>query len=282
VAFLIVANPGAGSGDEVAERTQNELDDARILWLEEDVELKAQIADALERRDVVVACGGDGTVNAVAQHLAGADGFMGVVPGGTLNHFARDLGVRELDVALETLRSGSERHVDIARVNDRVALNTVAIGLYPELVQERDARESSLGRALATAVGATHALRISVPLVGTITADGDSRRLDARAVFIGVNRFSTRLGSLDRRERLDEGVLDLRLLLTRDGLRDRSVAAWRSVRSRPSRALQRDATEVMIALSNGPRQFTIDGEECPDTEEIRVVIEPLALRVLGP
>jgi diacylglycerol kinase family enzyme len=282
VAFLIVANPGAGSGDEVAERTQKELGDARILWLGEDVELKAQIADALERRDVVVACGGDGTVNAVAQHLAGADGVMGVVPGGTLNHFARDLGVRRLDVALETLRSGRERAVDVARAGDHVAVNTIAIGIYPELVQERDARETRLGRALATAVGATRALRVSDPLRGTITADGDPRTLDARAVFIGVNRFSTRPGSLGRRERLDEGVLDLRLLPTRDGLRDRSVAAWRSVRNRPSRAVQRDATDVTIALVNGPRPFAIDGEDLPATEDLRVVIEPGALRVLGP
>jgi hypothetical protein len=101
-------------------------------------------------------------------------------------------------------------------------------------------------------------------------------------VFIGVNRFSTRPGSLGRRERLDEGVLDLRLLPTRDGLRDRSVAAWRSVRNRPSRAVQRDATDVTIALVNGPRPFAIDGEDLPATEDLRVVIEPGALRVLGP
>ena len=282
MAFLIVANPGAGSGDDTAERTQKDLDDARILWLEEDVDLGAEIKGALARRDVVVACGGDGTVNAVAQHVAGTDGVMGVIPGGTLNHFARDLGVRELDVALETLKSGSERRVDVARINDRVALNTIAIGIYPELVQERDARESYLGRALATAVGVTRALRISEPLRGTITADGDPRGLDARAVFVGVNRFSTGIGSLGSRERLDEGVLDLRLLLTRDGLRARSVAAWRSVRNRPSRALQHDAAELTIKLTNGARPFAIDGEECPDTDELHVKIEPGALRVLAP
>ena len=69
---------------------------------------------------------------------------------------------------------------------------------------------------------------------------------------------------------------------TRDGFRDRSLAAWRSVRNRPSRALQRDATEVGIALVNGPRPFAIDGEDLPDTEDLRVVIEPGALRVLAP
>jgi undecaprenyl-diphosphatase len=280
--FLVVANPGAGRGGEAAERTRREIDDARLLLLEPGIDLGAEIDDALAKEHVVVACGGDGTVNSVAQHLAGAVGVMGVVPGGTLNHFARDLGVRQLDVALETLRSGRERAVDVARAGDHVAVNTIVIGIYPELVQERDSRESRLGRGLATAVGATRALRVSDPLRGTITADGDARTLDARAVFIGVNRFSTRLGSHRGRERLDEGVLDLRLLLTRDGLRDRSLAAWRSVRNRPSPALQRDATEVTIALVNGPRPFATDGEDLPATEDLRVVIEPGALRVLGP
>src|SRR2546423_4518658 len=111
--FLVVANPVAGRGGEAIERARREIEDARLLLLGPGVDLRSEIHEALAKERVVVACGGDGTVNAVAQHLAGADGVMAVVPGGTLNHFARDLGMRRLDISFETLRSGRERRVDV-------------------------------------------------------------------------------------------------------------------------------------------------------------------------
>src|SRR6266496_3487397 len=78
----------------------------------------------------LVAAGGDGTVNAVVQHLV-ARGTLAVLPGGTLNHFARDLGVRNPERALEALERGEPRPVDLGRVDGKVFVNGVGLGLYP-------------------------------------------------------------------------------------------------------------------------------------------------------
>jgi YegS/Rv2252/BmrU family lipid kinase len=86
-----------------------------------------------------VAAGGDGTVHYVMQALVNNDAELGVIPLGTYNHFARDLGIpldwrQALDVAL----SGERAQIDTARINDRFFVNNVSIGLYPELVARRE------------------------------------------------------------------------------------------------------------------------------------------------
>jgi diacylglycerol kinase family enzyme len=87
---------------------------------------------------VVVAGGGDGTVNAVAGVLAGTEKPLGVLPLGTLNHFAKDLGIpHEVERAVQLLGTGAPRRVDVAEVNGRVFVNNSSIGVYPLAVRER-------------------------------------------------------------------------------------------------------------------------------------------------
>jgi len=94
---------------------------------------------------VVVAAGGDGTVSAVAQALVGTPVALGVLPFGTLNHFAQAVGVsRHLPSAVGQLAISPVRCVDVGAVNDRFFVNNASIGLYPELVRLRAQRGATL------------------------------------------------------------------------------------------------------------------------------------------
>jgi diacylglycerol kinase family enzyme len=234
---------------------------------------------------VVVAAGGDGTVNAVAQHVVGK-GTLGVLPGGTLNHFARDLGVEDLETALEALAAGHTRPIDVGMLNgERYFLNNVGIGLYPEIVYHRERAEARAGKWLAAAGAALRVLRDSAPVGGTIAADDDARTLFAWMVFVGNNRFGTTPGRIGRRERLDEGILDVGLFLAGPRGARRSSVAWRVLRSRPwqtsSRVIRHQARRVTVRIHGGPRPISWDGEAGNAGRAMEVEIVPRALRVVA-
>src|SRR5207249_4336821 len=87
---------------------------------------------------IVVAGGGDGTMNAVASAIFGTDKTMGVLPMGTLNHFARDLGIPlALDRAIAVIAEGESAQIDVAEVNGNIFINNSSIGLYSALVRYR-------------------------------------------------------------------------------------------------------------------------------------------------
>ena len=95
-----------------------------------------------ENRHPVVAGGGDGTVSAVAGVLAGTDAAIGVLPMGTLNHFAKDVGIpRHLEVAVRNIFTGQVTNVDVGEVNGRVFVNNSGIGFYPHFVRQREEQE---------------------------------------------------------------------------------------------------------------------------------------------
>jgi len=101
--------------------------------------------------DVLIAAGGDGTVSTVAAAAARAGKTFGVIPCGTLNHFARDAGIPlELDAAVDVLAAGYTRMLDTGVVNDRIFINNASLGAYPRMVWERNrARRRGLPRPLA-------------------------------------------------------------------------------------------------------------------------------------
>jgi undecaprenyl-diphosphatase len=280
----LVVNPTSGTagGEDLGAVATRELGDVRSVTLEPDLDLGSVIDRAVGEDRVVVACGGDGTVSAVAQHLAGTDGVMGVLPGGTLNHFARDLGVLDPKVALEVLATGAVSAVDVGRAGDRVFVNNLGLGLYPELVRERESREGVVGKVPAMAMAAVHVLRDFDPLGVRMTVDGDAREFEAAAIFVGNNRISQEPTSFGQRARLDEGVLDIRVLRGRRG--------WRSGLAAGRRALTRSAGPVVgvrgmrveIELLGNPRPMAVDGEQGWERDRFEIQVEAGALRVLRP
>jgi undecaprenyl-diphosphatase len=285
-AALLVVNPGSGAGEgrELPVRVREVVPDIRVLELGDGVDLGAEIGAALSEDRAVIAAGGDGTISAVAQHLV-EKGLLAVLPTGTLNHFARDLGLRDLDDAVEALGSGRELQIDLGRVGERYFVNNAGLGLYPELIYEREQEEDGIGKWVAAGKAAARMMRRADPLAGTIVADGDARALLAWMVFVGNNRFETTPGRIGQRERMDEGVLDLGLFLAgRRGAR-RSQVAWRMLRSLPwqtsRRVVHRVAERVEVQIRGRPRLVSFDGEAGEEAERLDATIHPRSLRVLA-
>src|SRR4029079_14151203 len=107
-----------------------------------------------ERGDeLLVVGGGDGTISAAASALVGTDTRLGILPLGTLNHFARDLGIpTDLDEAAQLIARGHVRRVDVGEMNGRIFINNSAIGLYPLMVVDRDLQRRRLGRSKRVAM----------------------------------------------------------------------------------------------------------------------------------
>ena len=184
--------------------------DITVAPTPDDVGRLAQAA-AAEDYDLVVAGGGDGTVNLVASALVGTGKQMGVLPLGTLNHFARDLNIPlDFDPAVENLLSGSPLDVDVGEVNGRIFVNNSSLGLYPTIVHEREKRQRlGSGKWPAFVWAAILALR-RYPFVSVlVSVDGKDFTTRTPFVFIGNNEYVMELFNIGRRERLDAGELSL-------------------------------------------------------------------------
>ena len=158
----------------------------------------------------IVACGGDGTVNAVASALIGQDTPLGVLPLGTLNHFAKDLKLPlEVNEAVAVIANGSTMAVDAAEVNGRVFVNNSSLGLYPHMVRGRE-QEQRLGRGKWTGLfWATMAVMRRLPVLTISIKSEDGTKLVRRTplLFIGNNAYQMHGFEIGSRESLTDGKL---------------------------------------------------------------------------
>jgi len=160
--------------------------------------------------DMVIAGGGDGTVSAVAGALAGSDATLGVLPLGTFNHFARDLGIPgELNAAAAALAASTPRSIDLAEVNGHRFLNSSAIGYYSQVARERAEprvrnRLSKIAVTLAAAVRLVGKYRLSEV---SLEADGRTIACTTPFVFISNNPGVMHFFRFGARDRLDTGQL---------------------------------------------------------------------------
>jgi diacylglycerol kinase family enzyme len=222
----IVNREGGSADDKVAERIAQLFAEHGVeaeLRLVQPADLDAVCAEAAEAHgfDAVVAAGGDGTVGTAAGILAGTGRPLGILPLGTLNHFARDAGIPlDLERAVAVIAAGQTRPVDVGEVNGRIFINNSAIGLYPRIVRERERQQRRLGRSkrLAMLVASLRALwRFSRRRL-TIRVPGGLAPIETPLLFVGNNRYQTSLLTLGRREALDRGELCLYAPLARTPL----------------------------------------------------------------
>ena len=183
-----------------------------VVRLGKGVDCHAIIRDQMSMgRKLFVAAGGDGTITNVIQPLVTTEAVLGVLPLGTFNHFARDLGI-PLDwrEALEVVLSGTTRQVDTGRVNERYFINNLSIGLYPELVSRREEHGRDYPKWKARIYGAISTLR-KYPYV-TLAIETDYLREIIRThVFVVSNNSYdlSRLGVEAPRNTLEEGRLSV-------------------------------------------------------------------------
>lgn len=213
---VAVINPASGPSNRPAltQILATKLPDAQIVELGEDSNIVEVMRAAAARAEVLAVGGGDGTVNCAAVMAMEAGIPLLVLPGGTFNHFAGDLGLRVpepgdlADAMIEAVRAGTAVQVDVGVVNDRIFLNTASIGSYPAFVRYRERWEDRLGKPIAAVIATWLVMRREEAL--EVTIDGRPRKV--AMVFVGSGRYQP-AGYLPRgRNRLDDGLLDVRLI----------------------------------------------------------------------
>ena len=145
---------------------------------------------ARSRYDVVIAGGGDGTINAVAGEIVGTGKRLGVLPLGTFNYFAREMGIPDdVEEAFRTCFEGETRSVSVGEVNGRIFLNNASIGLYPVIlaVREQSYRRWGRSRLVAYWAALTALLRSHLNMELTITADGKRHTIHTPLLFVARN-----------------------------------------------------------------------------------------------
>lgn len=203
------------------------LPDARIHVLADGEDVSAVVREALAaepRPTILGVCGGDGTAATVAQVARDTSMPLLVVPGGTFNHFARTAGVETIEDAVAALAAGQGLLVDVGELQlgtgeTETVLNAASVGIYPDFVAEREEREGVLGKWVAGIVSAIRVLRRAEPV--DLVLDG--RPIRAWSLFVGINRNHAIIPAPLQRRRLDDGLLDIRILHARS--RAHAVAA---------------------------------------------------------
>lgn len=158
--------------------------------------------------DVVAAAGGDGTQSAVAGAMAGTDAVMAVLPGGTFNYFARDLGVGEtLDQALETLQAAQPAAIDVGQIHDLVFLNNVSLGAYPHILKTRESIYRRWGRSRIAAYWSVMVAlrRLRRPMQLTAIVEGEARDFTTALVFVARSAYQLDAFGLDGADAIRAG-----------------------------------------------------------------------------
>jgi diacylglycerol kinase family enzyme len=235
----------------------------------------------------IVAGGGDGTVRTVAQELAGSPIALGILPLGTLNHFARDLGL-PLDIpgAVSIIAGGVIAATDAAEVNGRIFVNNSSIGLYPTMVRARERllRHGRLRKWLAMAFALLKILRRPVARRLTIEAADFVTPYRTPFAFIGNNVYDMTLPGLGRRATLSGGELCLFVAKPRGPLGLVGMLV-RAALGRLDQAGDFERHRVQtVTIHSKHRRLTIalDGELCRLRTPLRYHARPAALRVLVP
>lgn len=289
----VILNPGAGvrnvaREEEIRAAFAAHGVSAEIKSAGADGDLTALVrACAAGRCPVVVVGGGDGSLHAAAGVLAGTDTALGILPFGTLNHFARDLAVPlGVEDAVAVIIAGVTRSVDVGEANGQIFINNASLGLYPSVVRRREEIRQRLGRgkwsayviALWRALLHYRLLRVRVRVM-----DHDYVRRTP-FVFIGNNAYMMDGLNIGARAALDAGALSL-YMARREGPFSLLLLALRALSGRLRQAKDFEeftATAVRIETRRSRELVGLDGEVVTMKTAICCRVRPLALRVVVP
>jgi diacylglycerol kinase family enzyme len=278
---IILVNPDAGPDPPDVTQLAGHFPGHEVVECEPG-ELSERLEAAVERGvDFVAVAGGDGTVRCAAEALAGTDVPLLPIPAGTRNHFARELGIEDLDAAGRVAAGAAAvRRVDLAEVNGHRFVNNSSVGIYPRIVVTREAHGGQWPKGLATVAAAWEQLRHGRRF--RVTVDGRTYR--AWMVFVGNGPYGRGLLRLNSREALDENTLDFRLARA-----DSPFARLRVVLAlifggldRSPLLVRRRCRDVELAVDRRPVEVALDGEVAKLEPPLRYRSIPRALLVLVP
>ncbi|MEV6162923.1 phosphatase PAP2 family protein [Streptomyces sp. NPDC052052] len=285
--LVVVVNRASGTATATADLVRDALPGAEVVeCAPEDV--SAALEEAAGRGRALGVCGGDGTVNGAAA-VAAAHGLpLAVFPGGTMNHFAYDLGIETIDDVCTALTAGDAVQVDLGRFRpgpegpggpDGHFLNALSLGVYPELVRTREHWTPRIGSWPAGLVAAWEALRGQRPL--EIGLEG--RRRPLWLLFVGNGLFQPVGPAPGRRHDLADGLLDVRVVHggRTPGARLLLSAVAGPLTRSPVHAAGQRRTMRITGLKPGT-PYAYDGEVAYSQEELTVDKLPRALTVYCP
>jgi len=281
-----IVNVASGTAKE-AQQVLEQGDAFEVHAVEPD-----QIASTI--RDVVgtgakriLVSGGDGTIATAAAELLNGDTELAILPGGTLNHFARDLGVStDAAEALELAVNGDCRGVDVGVVNGHVFLNTSSVGAYVRFVRVRERLERRFGYRIASFLAALRILFQLRRFAVELEVDGEPRLYRTPLVFIGVGERELQLPTLGNR--VSEGRRGLHVMVVNGRSRARLLALALAAVSRGVNAVARTpeldsflVDRCRITLRR-PTAVAIDGELAAMHETLQYELRRDALHVVCP
>ena len=288
---IIISGSAGSANDDSGERLAQIFREQQI---EADMSLAATGAELTELAraavrgpyKTIIAAGGDGTINSVATEVIDSEKVLGVLPLGTLNHFARDLGIPfELEAAAHTIIEGHTIAVDVGAVNDHIFLNNSSLGLYPIIVREREKRQRlGLGKWPAFVWATIQALRRYPFLDVSLRVDDKWIDRTTPFVFVGNNEYVMDLFNVGLRERLDRGVLSIYIThrLSRLRLIGLAVRAVLGRLSEDKDFLALQASQVKIHTAHKRLRVAFDGEITVMVPPLDYGIRARALRVIVP
>jgi YegS/Rv2252/BmrU family lipid kinase len=232
--------------------------------------------------DTIIVGGGDGSVGHAANRLAGSDKTLGVLPLGTVNLLARDIGApANLDDAIAALEASVPRAIDLGMLNGRAFHTLSGMGFFSQMARAREETRDLPGKAVRVMAAAARAFRRAGRFTLDISIDGRKRHIDAVAVLVTVNRFS---GEEWRRARLDEGTLEVHIVENTGALgklkagADLITGAWRD-----NPGIQSILAQHVTIYSGRSRAWvSTDGELMRERTPLAYEVRPRALTVLVP
>ncbi|XHB99926.1 diacylglycerol kinase family protein [Nitratireductor sp. ac15] len=241
-----------------------------------------------KKADVLLAGGGDGTISLAAGLLAHSEKALAILPAGTMNLFARSLGIpQDLHAAMQALAQGSIRHVDIAEADGTFYVHQMSIGMHPQLIRLRERMEfrSRLGKIFAS-VRAAIATMIRPPKLELELELPETKMLATTSNLAVTNNLYGEGQHLPFTNSPDGGQLGIYITHARTRAEmllfffNMGIGRWR----KNEQVEIHQASEVTVRVHSGTQRFkcAIDGELRPLPRETRIVLHPKALRVLVP
>ncbi|MDR6688064.1 undecaprenyl-diphosphatase [Arthrobacter sp. 1088] len=285
---------GGSYSPETGELLQEVFPKAHIHEIAEGEDVAAEIEAAAARPGTVAlgVWGGDGTVGTAAAIAVEHSLPLLVLPGGTLNHFARDLGTNSIDAAIKAVTEGQAALVDFGHVavhrglpdnpesSEIAMLNTASVGVYPNLVRRRERLQPAMGKPLASLVASLRTFGVNSPT--TLTVNGVKHKL--WILYLGRGRYYPSDHAPLRRPVLDDGVFDLRMI-TADEPFARARLLWAVMTGTVAASKVThltEATTVTIEAIGEPLVLAVDGEPKPGVRSAVFTVKSHELRVYCP
>ncbi|MEO6122133.1 MAG: diacylglycerol kinase family protein, partial [Ilumatobacteraceae bacterium] len=263
MSIVAIWNPESGSAPEESALRDALGPDVELVETTEDDPGAGQTSRAVENgADIVVACGGDGTVRACLAPLSGAKTALGIVPLGTGNLLAGNLGITTGLEAGEGVGRGERRHIDLGQVNGEAFAVMAGSGFDALMIRDANKRLKSLIGTAAYVLSGAKSLRAD-RIFTRVTVDGDTW-FEGRTTMVLVGNFGAVTGGLEifPDAAPDDGKLDI-AVMSASTLREWASILWRLVRQRPQRIdLARRAQGALIVVElDKPRPYELDGED---------------------